>query len=107
MDRSCNEPEYANWRHNNLEKADSFDNKIGYSSFNCSTGWLERFMFRHNIVFKKICGESGQVNSETTSEWTSTLLPALLSEFSPNDIHNTDETVLFYKCLTYKTCFQR
>ena len=80
-----------------LEKADSFDNKLGYSDFKCSTGWLERFKIRHNIVFKTVCGESGKVNSEMTSEWKSTLLPTLLSEFSPDDIYNADENGVFYK----------
>ena len=39
-----------------------------------------------------------------TSEWNSTLLPALRSEFIPDGIYNADETGLFYKCLPNKTC---
>ena len=38
-----------------------------------------------------------------TQEWTSISLPALLSEFEPEDIYNADETGLFYKCLPEKT----
>ena len=49
-----------------LEKANSFAKKLGYSTFKCSTGWLERFKLRYNITFKKICGESAIVTSEMT-----------------------------------------
>ena len=86
-----------------LEKANNFAQKLGYSTFKCSTGWLERFKVRYNITFKKICGESGKVTSEMTAEWTSTILPSLLSQFSPDDVYNGDETGLFYKCLPDKT----
>ena len=37
-----------------LEKANNFAQKLGYSTFKCSTGWLEKFKVRYNITFKKI-----------------------------------------------------
>ena len=87
-----------------LEKANSFAQKLGYSTFKC-TGWLERFKLRYNITFKKICGESAIITSEMTSECTSTILPSLLSQFAPDDLYNADEIGLFYKCLPDKTFY--
>ena len=86
-----------------MEKADSLAKKLGYSEFKCSSEWLEQFKGRHGLTFKKIVGESGTVSSAMTQEWISTSLPALLSEFKPEDIYNADETGLFYKCLPEKT----
>ena len=82
-----------------LEKADSLAKKLRHSNFKCSTGWLYCFKFRHGITFKKITGESATVTGAMTDEWTSTNMPALLSEFNSGDIYNADETGLFYKCL--------
>ena len=42
--------------------------KMGYSEFHCSSGWLERFKNRHNIVFKKITGEEGAVTEDMMSD---------------------------------------
>lgn len=36
-------------------------------------------------------------------DWNSYQLPALLAEFSPNEVFNADETGLFWKCLPDKT----
>ena len=89
-----------------LQKADNFVQGLGYSAtFKCSTGWLERFKQRNDLVFKKVCGESGRVTSEMTTEWTSTILPTLLSEYRPDDVYNADETGLFHKCLPDKTFY--
>lgn len=86
-----------------LEKADCLAQKLGYSTFKCSNGWLERFKIRHNITFKKVYGESARVTSEMATEWTLTVLPTLLSEYSPDNVFNADETGIFYKCLPDKT----
>ena len=89
-----------------IETADSLPKKLGYSEFKCSCGWLERFKGRHGLCFKKIVGESGIVSSEKTQEWTSTSLPALLSEFKPEDIYNADETGLFFTNVCLKKRLQ-
>ena len=43
-------------------KAESLAEDLGYSDWKCSAGWLDRFKKRHNIIFKKVCGESKAVN---------------------------------------------
>ena len=69
-----------------LQKADDFAQRLGYSAtFKCSTGWLGRFKHILDLVFKKVCGESGKVTSEMTTEWTPTNLPTLLSEYRLDD----------------------
>ncbi|GFR72766.1 2-(3-amino-3-carboxypropyl)histidine synthase subunit 1 [Elysia marginata] len=52
---------------------------------------------------KRICGESVAVCQDTTKTWRDSKLKKLLEEFSPDDIFNTDETGLFYKCLPNRT----
>lgn len=34
----------------------------GYTDFLCSTGWVDRFKARHDIVFGKICDKSNSIN---------------------------------------------
>ena len=43
-------------------KAKELALKLGHQDFICSSGWLQRFKSRHDIVFRKIPGEeeSGQ-----------------------------------------------
>ena len=49
------------------EKAHYFADKIGVtkSDFDCSAGWLEHLKSRHAIVFKRVCGQSNDVNSNS------------------------------------------
>ncbi|CAG4979095.1 unnamed protein product [Parnassius apollo] len=46
------------------EKAKEFSKSLGHSSFRASNGWLTNFKKRHELVFRKICGESASVNNE-------------------------------------------
>ena len=59
-------------------KAESLVEDLGYSDWKCSAGWLDRFKKRHNIVFKKVCGESKAVNAEDVHQWKNAILPQLL-----------------------------
>ncbi|CAC5399120.1 Receptor-type tyrosine-protein phosphatase T,Tyrosine-protein phosphatase non-receptor type 22,Receptor-type tyrosine-protein phosphatase kappa,Receptor-type tyrosine-protein phosphatase F,Tyrosine-protein phosphatase 99A,Tyrosine-protein phosphatase Lar,Receptor-type tyrosine-protein phosphatase alpha,Receptor-type tyrosine-protein phosphatase epsilon,Receptor-type tyrosine-protein phosphatase gamma,Receptor-type tyrosine-protein phosphatase N2,Receptor-type tyrosine-protein phosphatase U,Receptor-type ty len=56
-------------------KAEEFAKRLDHPEFKCSNGWLDRFKDRHNITFKKICGEakSVDVNSEAMNDWKKTL----------------------------------
>ena len=45
----------------------------------------------------------GAVSEDMIMEWNCNHLPSLLSEFSPDNIFNADETSLFWKCLPDKT----
>jgi hypothetical protein len=51
-----------------IEKAKEFGEMLGIvegSSFNYSTGWLEKFKKRYNLKQFTIVGESGSVSKET------------------------------------------
>jgi hypothetical protein len=51
------------------EKADKFAAAFGIEDFQCSNGWIDRFKQRHDLKFKTISGEKGDVSSEMTSNW--------------------------------------
>ncbi|XP_052074066.1 tigger transposable element-derived protein 4-like [Mytilus californianus] len=85
-------------------KAEEFAKRLDHPEIKCSNGWLDRFKDRHNITFKKICGEatSVDVNSEAMNDWV-TELKGIMTDFTPDNIFNADETGLFYKLLPEKT----
>ncbi|KAL4121977.1 hypothetical protein QTP88_014392 [Uroleucon formosanum] len=84
------------------EKAEYFATQFGYSNFKASQGWLENWKNRHNIIFRKICGESASVNDSLCNEWLGKLTN-IIKEYSPDDVFNVDETALFFKCLPNRT----
>lgn len=56
------------------EKAVEIAQSIGTEDPLASNGWLECFKIRHNISFRKVCGESGDVRKvcgEPTDEYKS------------------------------------
>jgi hypothetical protein len=57
---------------------------ISENEFDCSSGWLERFKVRHNITYKKVCGESKSVNqnSNEINDWKNKL-SNILKDYSP------------------------
>lgn len=85
------------------QKAQEFAMKFGHSDFLASVGWLDKFKNRHNIVYRVVCGESGDADIQLADEWKQTVLVDLLKKYDANDIFNADETGLFFKCLPDKT----
>ena len=67
-----------------------------------SKHWLESFRKRHQIVFNELCGESSDVNSETTEEWIAKL-PSIIHGYGPENIAKGDETGLFFRVLPNKS----
>ncbi|GBN35605.1 Tigger transposable element-derived protein 6 [Araneus ventricosus] len=57
---------------------------------------------RHNIVFRKLCGESAAVDASSCEEWLSEL-SSLLKDYKAADVFNVYEIGLFFQCLTNKT----
>lgn len=86
------------------EKAKQFAEQLQISDFECSTGWLDKFKERHELTFKKVCGEANSVDTGTgaMSDWK-TKLQTILSEYQAEDIFNADETGLFYRMMPEKT----
>lgn len=84
------------------EKAQRFAVELGHEGFRASNGWLQNFKKRNEVVFRKICGESGSVNEQVCDDWKDKLAE-LTTGYDPEDTFNADETGLFYKCLPDKT----
>ena len=52
------------------------------------------FLFRSNVYFKTVSGESKAVTSEMLAGWNDTTLPTLLSNYDLENIYNDDEFVV-------------
>ena len=85
------------------EKAEELAFKIGRTDFICNSSWISRFVKRNNISFCKMSGESNSVPINLVEKWLLEEMPRIMSQYSPKDIFNADETGLFYKCLPDKT----
>lgn len=88
------------------QKALGFAAELGLSEFKASNGWLESFLKRYNIVFKKMSGERGSVNTEVVDEWKKKI-PSLCEGYDPANIFNMDETGLFFRDTTRSTYFKK
>jgi hypothetical protein len=84
----------------------SFANRFGNPTFEASSGWLEAFRKRHQIVFKAISGEAAAVDTSVVSKWKERL-PDLLRGFEPKNIFNCDETALFFRTLPNKSLVEK
>ena len=62
-------------------------------------GWR---VFAKDISFNELCGESSDVNSETTEDWVAKL-PSIIQGYGPENIANVDETGLFFRALPNKS----
>ena len=76
------------------EKAEKFAAALDIEDFHCSNGWIDRFKHCHNLKFKTIIGEKGDMNIKTTSNWLRDVYPALVEKY------NADKTGLFYQTST-------
>ncbi|RNA09077.1 tigger transposable element-derived 6-like [Brachionus plicatilis] len=74
--------------------------------FKASSGWLNNFLKRHNISYKKCIGEAGLVDKEAAEKYHHTLIE-LIKDYSPDDIFNADETALIVAPSTISACFRK
>jgi hypothetical protein len=51
---------------------------LGNDQFKVSTGWLDSFKRRHNIVWNGVCGEYKDVDESVASEYKPRLLELIL-----------------------------
>lgn len=99
--RSSNTPIDGNFL---KEKAKTFAEKMDIEvDFKVSNGWFEKFKERHGLSFKKLCGESADVDLGSVNGWRKEQLKRLVEKYEPNDIFNADETGLYYKLLPDKS----
>ncbi|KAF0688197.1 tigger transposable element-derived protein 6-like, partial [Aphis craccivora] len=84
------------------EKSELFATNLGITNFQVSEGWLEKFKKRHDLTFKKVCGESASVDTCISQDSKNELIN-LLVDYDARDIFNADEIGLFYKCLPDRT----
>lgn len=83
------------------EKADVFAKSLGYFNFKNSTGWLDKWKKRNNIVLRKPYGERVQptVKDQNVKLWKSYLLSDVCKDYSPDNIFSANETGIFFKHL--------
>ena len=70
------------------------------------TQFLQTFhlsIFRNNVSFKTVSGESKAVTPEIVAGWNETTLPALPSNYGLENIYDANEFGLFYHCLPEKS----
>ena len=71
-----------------------------------SMGFINSFKKRHEILFRRIHGESGDADEQGKEEWLKENLPLIMS-YAPSDVYNMDETGLFFRALPSGTlCFK-
>ena len=68
----------------------------------CKPGFF--FLFRNNVSFKTVSGESKAVTPEMVAELNETTLPTLLFNYDLENIYNADKFRLFCQCLPDKSC---
>jgi hypothetical protein len=75
---------------------------LGNDQFKVSTGWLDSFKKRHNIVWNGVCGESKDVDESVVSVYKPKLLE-LISPYEYKNIYIADGTGLFIQALPIKS----
>lgn len=84
------------------EKAQQFAVQLRHEIFRASNGWLQNYKKRIELIFRKVCGKSASVVENVCVELKSKLVE-LIEGFAPDDVHNADQTGLFFKYLPDKT----
>jgi hypothetical protein len=79
-----------------MVKAEEFAKKLKDEEYVCSAGWIDRFKLRYNITFGKVSGEARGVNTETTTEWLTTVWPSIRDGYAEKDVFNAAETSIFF-----------
>lgn len=85
------------------QKALAFACMLGCHDFKASSGWLQRFKERHNIVGKVVSGESAEANAVGAADWLRDRVPGIVAQYDSASIYNADETALFYRLLPKRT----
>jgi hypothetical protein len=69
-----------------------------------SQDWLHRFKLRHGIRKLSVSGEKLSANSDAAGKFVEEFTKLILDEnLTAEQIHNVDETGLFWQCLPRRT----
>lgn len=85
------------------QKALNYADLLGIDDFKTCVGWLNRFKAHHSIIGKVLCNESISADVDRATAWKVSNVASILSNFTPADICNADETGLFYEMLPART----
>lgn len=84
------------------EKAKILAEKLGYSSFKASNGWLRNFKFRHGVRELDLAGEKLSADSAAAENFIEKFKTASES-YDAEFVYNADETGLVWKALPKTT----
>lgn len=89
-------------------KADALAKSLGHSNFKNSTGWLDKWKKRNNVVLRR-ANRGGVANApdrgDRTAYWRHCVSSAV-GQYSADDIFAADETAVLYECLPGCRCGQ-
>lgn len=85
------------------QKAEELAKKMGKDEFIATEGWFHRWKKRANIVYKRTHGEIKDADFGAADNWIKDEWPKIISEFSPENVYNADETGLYYRALPEHT----
>jgi hypothetical protein len=85
------------------QKAEELATKLGKDDFIATDGWFSRWKKRENIVYRRVQGEQKDADVSAAEIWIQEEWPKIVSEYSPDDIYNADETGLYYRALPEHT----
>jgi len=85
------------------QKAEDLAKKMGIEKFIVTEGWFRHWKKRENIVYKQTYGEQKDADFSTAENWIKTEWPKIISEYTPDNVYNADETGLFYRALPEHT----
>lgn len=85
------------------KKAADLAKQLGLGDVEITMSWINRWKQRHNVISKKIIGESGSVDDGVVKDWLTKHLPLISAEFDPSNIFNADETGVFWCAMPKQT----
>ncbi|KAJ4447492.1 hypothetical protein ANN_09499 [Periplaneta americana] len=84
--------------------AERLAKQLGVNGFTASAGWLFRFCKCHNIVNRKVCGESLSADASAVEPFKKKLHSIMKEEgLGLNQVYNADETGLYWHSLPDNT----
>ena len=86
-------------------KAIELGRELGLVGFNASTGWLRRFLFRHDLTLRHVTNLTRLCDLEVITRGVNylTYLQCVRDKYRPSDIISMDETALCFETTSKST----